>query len=188
MKRRKFITNSAWLGTGLLLAGNLPASVLTDTKKLRGRVLSKGKGIKSVVVSDGYSVVATDSNGKYELEPHPDAITIFISIPAGYEFIHENGVARHYKFIENISSKKDGDFILTPLEKNDTEHSFVIWADPQVKNASDIEKMMKQSVPDVQKWVAAAGSGALLHGITVGDIVWDELQLFRDYNKAVEEI
>ncbi|HKZ66207.1 MAG TPA: calcineurin-like phosphoesterase C-terminal domain-containing protein, partial [Chitinophagaceae bacterium] len=54
-----------------------------------------------------------------------------------------------------------------------------------MKNQKDVEKMMTQSVPDVQKWVTAAGGGALLHGITVGDIVWDELQLFTDYNIAV---
>jgi hypothetical protein len=57
-----------------------------------------------------------------------------------------------------------------------------------VKNQKDVEKMMTHSVPDVQKWAAAAGSGALLHGITVGDIVWDELQLFSDYNTAVEKM
>jgi hypothetical protein len=48
--------------------------------------------------------------------------------------------------------------------------------------------MMTSSVPDVQKLVAAAGASALVHGITVGDIVWDELKLFHDYSKAVEKM
>ena len=47
---------------------------------------------------------------------------------------------------------------------------------------------MQQSVPDVQAWVSAAGPGALIHGITVGDIVWDELELFADYNQAVKKM
>ncbi len=187
MKRRKFITDAAWLGAGLLVAGNLPASAISSSRKIRGRVLVNGKGIRSVVISDGYSVVATDNQGKYELEAHPAASVVFISTPAGYEFLHEKGVARHYKYIDNIRRKKDGDFDLTPLTRNDNEHGFVIWADPQVKNASDVEKMMTQSVPSVQKIVAAAGPGSLLHGITVGDIVWDELQLFSEYSKAVEK-
>jgi hypothetical protein len=36
--------------------------------------------------------------------------------------------------------------------------------------------------------VAAANAGTLIHGITVGDIVWDELKLFSEYDKAVAEM
>lgn len=188
MQRRKFIQHAAWLTGGLIFAKELPASVFTGDKNLKGRVTSGKKGIKGVVVSDGYNVVATDDKGKYEFELHPEAVSIFISTPAGYEFIHENNIARHYKLAKDISFKKDVDFVLKPIGKDDNEHQFFIWADPQVKNANDVEKMMSQSVPDVQKLVAAAGSGAILHGITVGDIVWDELKLFDDYSNAVDKM
>lgn len=178
----------AWLTGGVLVAGQLPASLITgQRKKLKGRVLAKGKGIKGVVVSDGYTVMATDNNGRYEFDPHPAATAIFISTPAGYAFNQEDGIARHYHLLSNINSKKSADFHLTRLDKDDNEHQFIIWADPQVKNAKDVQRMMNESVPDVQKFVAAAGAGALLHGITVGDIVWDELQLYADYNKAVAQ-
>ena len=189
MQRRKFIQHIAWLTGGLVIAGQLPASALTGkAKKLKGRVTAKGKGIAGVVVSDGYNVVATDAKGKYEFELHPEAVTVFISTPAGYEFAHKNNIARHYQLAGKINLKKDLNFELKPLDKDDNEHQFFIWADPQVKNAKDVEKMMNESVPDVQKMVAAAGSGALLHGITVGDIVWDELKLFDDYSKAVDKM
>lgn len=189
MKRRNFIRATIALSGGLVFADKLFANTANPSAKLvKGKITNGKKGIASVVISDGYSVVQSDKNGKYELTPHPDAVSLFISTPSGYEFLNEKGVAAHFKFIDNIKGKRGGDFILTPLSKDDNEHSFVIWADPQVKNKSDVEKMMQQSVPDVQKWVAAAGSEALLHGITVGDIVWDELQLFQDYNKAVEKM
>jgi hypothetical protein len=186
MKRRKFIQQTAWLTGGLILAGSLPATALAGKGKgIKGKVVSKGKGIKGVVVSDGYNVVVTDKKGKFEFEPHAEAVSVFISTPAGYDFIHNNGIARHYRLIKNIAPGQTIEFELSSLNKTDHEHSFVIWADPQVKNAKDVEKMMTESVPDVQKWVKAAGAGALLHGITVGDIVWDELQLFADYDRAV---
>jgi hypothetical protein len=189
MKRRKFIQQIAWLAGGFIVASNLPASAMTgEAKKLKGRVQSRGKGIKGVVVSDGYSVVVTDEKGKYEFEPNPMATTIFISTPSGYEFNTQNGVARHYRLMQEVNVKHSLNFDLVPLDKDDHEHQFIIWADPQVKNAKDVEKMMNHSVPDVQKVVAAAGTGALLHGITVGDIVWDELKLFADYDKAVEKM
>lgn len=189
MQRRKFIQQIAWITGGFMIAGQLPASAFTGkAKKIKGRITADGKGIKGVVVSDGYNVVATDNKGKYEFELHPEAVTVFISTPSGYEFVHEKNVARHYKLTKNINPKKDVNFELKPIGKDDNEHQFFIWADPQVKNAKDVEKMMSQSVPDVQKLVATAGSGALLHGITVGDIVWDELKLFDDYSQAVDKM
>ncbi|HEX5653820.1 MAG TPA: calcineurin-like phosphoesterase family protein [Chitinophagaceae bacterium] len=189
MHRKKFIQHISWLTGGLVIAGQLPASALfSREKKVKGQVLSKGRGLKGVAVSDGYSVVLTDQKGKYEFELHPEAVNLFISTPAGYAFNHEKGITRHYRPVKEINLRKAVNFELTALGKDDSEHQFIIWADPQVKNASDVEKMMTQSVPDVQKWVAAAGAGTLLHGITVGDIVWDELQLFADYNNAVEKM
>ncbi len=188
MKRRSFIQKITWLSGGVIASSWIPVNALDAGKKIKGRVISNNKGIKNVVVSDGYSVIVTDSKGRYEIEPHPAATNIFISTPSGYAFKNENGISRHYHSLKNITTKKNLDFELTRLDKDDTEHQFIIWADPQVKNKSDVEKMMSQSVPDVQKWAAGAGAGTLLHGITVGDIVWDELQLFPEYNKAVEKM
>lgn len=178
-----------WLTAGLLAAPFMPVKAFVGSnKKIKGSVLVKGKGIKGVVVSDGYSVVVTNAAGKYEMELHPDAAAIFVSTPAGYAFAHENGVARHYKMVGDINTRKAVNFELKPLLKDDTDHQFIIWADPQVKNEKDVQKMMRQSVPDVQKLVQAAGAGALLHGITVGDIVWDNHALYASYNKAVAQM
>src|SRR6187549_2733094 len=190
MKRRKFIQNVIAFTGGIMTLVYLPANAnkTIEARKLKGRVLAKGKGVKGVVISDGYNVEMTDDNGKYDFDPHPDARAIFISTPAGYAFKNQNGIARHYRQLKDINLKKSLLFDLVPLDKNDDEHQFIIWADPQVKNASDVEKMMNYSVPDVQKFVAAAGEGTLLHGICVGDIVWDEHKLFAEYDKAVEKM
>lgn len=186
MKRRSFIQKITWITGGVMASSWLPVNSFEAGKKIKGRVVSNNKGVKNVVVSDGYTVILTDTKGKYEFEPHPAATNIFISTPSGYAFKNENGISRHYHSLKHDVKRKKIDFELTRLDKDDIEHQFIIWADPQVKNKKDVEKMRTQSVPDVQKWVA--GAGALLHGITVGDIVWDELQLFPEYNKAVEEM
>lgn len=188
MNRRKFLQSLAWITGGLLLTLKPAKALALYGKALKGQVRSKGRGIKDVVVSDGYSVVQTDRKGRYTLEPHPEALAIFISTPAGYEFTNESGVVRHYQLLQNVKQGQDVNFELQPLVNNDDEHEFIIWADPQVKNAKDVQKMMDESVPCVKKYVAAAGAGALLHGITVGDIVWDELKLFDDYNRAVAQM
>ncbi|RYY68587.1 MAG: metallophosphoesterase [Chitinophagaceae bacterium] len=189
MNRRQFLQQFSLLTGGLILAGQTPLSALAGAdKKIKGRITAKGKGLAGVVVSDGYTVIATDKKGRFELEPHTEAVSLFISTPAGYEFIQEKNIARHYKLINEVNSKKELKFELKPLAINDNEHQFFIWADPQVKNAKDVEKMMTQTVPDVKKMIAAAGAGTLIHGITVGDIVWDELKLFDDYSVAVDKM
>ncbi|HEY0677926.1 MAG TPA: calcineurin-like phosphoesterase family protein [Chitinophagaceae bacterium] len=189
MQRRSFLQNIAWISGGLLIGNFIPVNANgASVQKLKGRVISKGKGLQGVVVSDGYSVVATDKKGRYEMNIHANAVTVFISCPSGYEFTHTNGISRHYRQVDKTSKIDETDFELIPLNRSDDEHQFIIWADPQIKNRSDVGKMMTESVPDVQKIVNAAGAGALMHGITVGDIVWDELKLFADYDKAVAQM
>jgi hypothetical protein len=189
MKRKQFLQNIAWITGGFLLSRCTPAKMLVDNgQALKGHVLSAGKGIRNVVVSDGYTVVLTDKKGRYEFVPHPEAVSLFMSTPSDYAFANENGIARHYRLLQDIDLKKDIDFDLAPLEQDDKEHQFIIWADPQVANAKDVEKMMTQSVPDVKKLVRNAGPNTLIHGITVGDIVWDKQELFKEYDKGVREM
>ncbi len=188
IKRRIFLQRLAILSGGLLLAGNEALAGVSDKKKIiKGRITGSSKALAGVVVSDGFSVVQTDAKGRYEFPYNEKARAVFVSVPAGYEFMNNKSITACYQHIAP-GKMKGYDFKLTALKKDDNEHQFIIWADPQVKNAKDVEKLMTQSVPDVQKFVAAAGAETLLHGITVGDIVWDELQLFEDYSKAVEKM
>lgn len=189
MNRKKFIQQISLLTGGLIIATQTPLSALVDAdKKIKGRIRSKGRGLQGVVVSDGYTVMATDKKGRFEFEVHPDAVTFFISTPAGYAFLQEESISRHYSQLSGINFKKEIKFNLEKLDKDDNEHEFFIWADPQVKNKKDVEKLMTQTLPDMQQMIAKSGDGALLHGITVGDIVWDELKLFEDYSKAVAQM
>jgi hypothetical protein len=187
MLRRSFLKNMLVL-TGGVVTGCSKKPIFgngTETALIKGKVVADGHGLANVVLSDGISVVTTDAKGRYEILTNASARHIFISTPSGYAFPHEKGVSAAYKSLRNAGQF---DFELQPLNKDDNEHQFIIWADPQVRNASDVEKMMTHSVPDVQKLVSAAGSGTLIHGITVGDIAWDDLKFFADYNVAVEKM
>jgi hypothetical protein len=186
MQRRSFIQTLGWISGGLLTTGFSSIDEPSIRKKIKGRVSANGKGLKGVVISDGYSVVLTNAGGRYEFEPNSASMAIFVSTPSGYMFSHRNNLSRHYRLLSEVN--KTADFDLEPLDKDDNEHQFIIWADPQVKNEKDVEKMMQQSVPDVKKLVSTMGSGTLVHGITVGDIVWDEHKHFVDYNKAVDQM
>ena len=188
MQRRSFLQQLLFVTGGIAIAGRSAWARVSKKKDVTGKVVSsKGKPLAGVVVSDGFSVVQTDAAGGYTL-PYADlAKTVFVSVPAGYEFPHDKGITACYQLIEE-HKKKGHDFELNALGRDDKHHSFIVWADPQVKNDKDVEKMMQQSVPDVQQLVKSLQPGTLIHGITVGDIVWDNHDLFTHYNKAVGEM
>ena len=187
MKRKEFLGYIAKSAGFVFVSANFPAAkyLLDGQKEVKGTVTSNGKAVQGVVVSDGYTVVQTDKKGRFEIEPDAAAKAIFISTPAGYAFTNQNGISRHYTLTKDLAADKRINFELQALDKDDNDHQFIIWADPQVKNDKDVQKMMTYSVPDTQKIIAAAGAGALMHGITVGDIVWDNHALFADYDRAV---
>jgi hypothetical protein len=185
MKRREFVQSLALVSGGLLLSAHPTLAEPGKAKATRqGRVTAKGKKLAEVIISDGFNVVKTNKKGRFELPLNEQARFIFISVPAGYAFPHENGIARHYY---SLAEKKGGDFNfeIIPLPTDDTNHKFIIWADPQVKNDSDVEQMMRQSVPDVQALIKTMLPGTLVHGIGVGDLVWDNHELFPKYSEAV---
>lgn len=182
MKRRFFLRNLLFLSGGFLTGAKAFSGVPGKRRLVKGRVHSGSKGLANVVISDGYSVVTTDKKGRYEFTTHESAQFIAVSVPAGFHFLHENGITRCYRPIE--AARSNYDFELQRLDKSDDQHRFVIWADPQVKNKKDVEKMMSESVPDMQHLIRQ-NSDLPLHAITVGDIVWDEHALYKDYDVAV---
>jgi len=186
MNRRSFLQSVGFITGSAFISLN--ANAFSNVKRsatITGRVTDAGKGLKNVVVSDGFSVVLTDATGKYTITTNDKSVNIFMSTPAGYEFKTDYNVAKQY---ETLGSRNQYDFKLTRLKINDDKHNFIIWADPQVKNKKDVQQMMETSVPDVQQLIASMPKDTLVHGIGVGDLVWDNHALFPDYNKAVAQM
>lgn len=186
MNRRSFIQKSSLLTSALFISlKSFPSSLFSVDGLVSGVVTSKGKAVAGVVISDGYNVIQTDKNGKYEIKLHELARFVWISTPSGYEFKSESNIARHY-YKPDTAGKLN--FDLKPLKQKDDKHNFIIWADPQVKNKKDVEQMMETSVPDTIKIIKSMDPKIPVHGITVGDIVWDNHELFVDYNAAVTKM
>jgi hypothetical protein len=185
MKRRSFIQKVLVVSGGIALTFKTNfLYALTKDDAVTGKVTAAGKALANVLVSDGYSVVKTDANGNYKLMPNERSEFVFISVPSGYEFPEEKKIAKFYLPVKNSSFF---DFDLVPLKKDDNKHAFILWADPQVKNDNDVKQMMTTSVPDVKKLLKTM-PGELVHGICVGDLVWDNHDLFPEYNAAINEM
>jgi hypothetical protein len=183
MNRRIFIQQVSLLSGSLFLSmQGLATPFPQRNQQIKGKVTDGRRGIANVVVSDGYTVTVTDKRGNYSMDTHDQATLIWLSTPAGYEFLAENSIARHYY---TLDGRAEYDFELKRLNQKDEQHHFIIWADPQVRNKKDVKQMMETSVPDTIATIAALGKEALVHGICVGDLIWDFQEYFSDYDAAV---
>jgi hypothetical protein len=73
---------------------------------------------------------------------------VYISIPKGYAFPHTKGITSFYKKITPAKGTFKADFELQKLSVDDSKHTFIVWADPQIQNADDAAKLHAESVPD----------------------------------------
>jgi hypothetical protein len=194
-KRRAFLKSLGMTAFGLtLIPGAFAGKLFPSFKKrsllsvtLTGRVLSEGKGISGVSVTDGINVSVTDSKGNYRLESNTGAAFVYISTPRGFEITHDNGIARFYKKIEAKRGAFSADFNLQKLTVDDKKHAFVVWADTQIQNKEDAALLKSESAPDTLELIKSYGKDVPFHGIGCGDLVWDEFELFADYKQAVHQ-
>lgn len=192
LNRRTFLKNFGLAGT-LFSMSPVVANEIADQKKindavltLRGRVHSNGKGLSGVAVTDGYKVTVTDKSGHYQLEAHPATEFVYISLPSGFAFPHEKGIANFYHPVKGQGGTVKKDFSLEKLEVDDRRHQFVVWADTQMISKADCEQLKAESVPDLANLVKSYPQGSLFHGIGCGDLVWDKFEFYPDYKQAIE--
>jgi hypothetical protein len=161
-----------------------------------GKKDKKEKGIPQVAVSNGLTVVVTDASGAYSLDVGNDNI-IFISKPTGYQvpmndrklpafyYIHKpagspgsyeyKGVAPTAKLPKRI------DFPLHAVSEPDN-YTALIFGDPQPNDATELGYFEKAVVAEVENI-----EGVTL-GISLGDIVGDDLDLHLPYLEAMKRI
>lgn len=153
------------------------------------------KGIPNVAVSNGVEVTQTDRDGKYVLPGSDDQI-IFVIKPAGYQFaINEyqqpqfyynhkpngsprlkySGVAPTGPLPESIN------FGLTPTDEAD-EYSLVVFGDPQPYTLEQVHYFNQGIVSEL------VGNKKHSFGISLGDLVGDDLTLFYPYLHATSRI
>ena len=141
---------------------------------------SDGTPAAGVSVSDGYTVVQTDANGKYTIQnPNKDAWYIYYSTPADCE-VNINNYGQPCFFTKYSESVSTYDFTLTKLAGGkETNFSLFCLADPQChgvarypQEVSDAYRFNNESVPAIK--AHAATKTTPCYGVTLGDIVYSE--------------
>jgi hypothetical protein len=194
--RRRFLRTTAGVGLGLAFAEKIiadPFKPLDTAPKrrafytVRGSVTARGKALAGVVVSDGLSVVPTDRDGSFSFPADTKSRFVFLSLPSGYDVpVSSLGTA---SFFKELPRQGAGDVTvrwdLTPSASKDDRHGFLLLADPQTLDADDMAQFNADTIPDVIQTRQDLGSLPLF-GVSCGDIMFDRLELFPEYERAVQ--
>ena len=141
-----------------------------------GIVTCGGKGLKDVVVSDGYAFALTDAEGVYQLESDKRLGYVFVSLPSGYEATCVGSQPKiHYTLKADAKVPERVDFTL--VESGDqSDHVLLAIGDLHLANRgsnsnNDMNQYL-QFVSDINAYIAA-NSGRKVYALTLGDITWD---------------
>lgn len=196
--RRAFLKTSSWAAAAAALPADLSWLTPPDPARLqrrvtpvrvRGRVRSAGRGLARVAVSDGQSVVRTDAEGHFELVATDAEPLVFVSLPRGHMVpLQASGAARTYQVVTpSPAGEASVVFDLTPRLDADDRHAFFVLADPQTENEVETGWFHAQTVPDVAAEVRAL-DGRPAFGVGCGDMMYDHLELFPEYERGVRAI
>ncbi len=170
--------------------------VFEDTNN-NGKKDRKEKGIPNISVSNGSDVVTSDQNGFYSIPVQDDNI-IFVIKPSGYSTkIKENQLPEFYYIHKPQGSPKNFKYkgveptgplpkeINFPLnkQKEDNQFQILVFGDPQPYNQKEVDYFRRGIINEVKNNKKQA-----VFGITLGDLVGDNLNLHPEYIASVQEL
>lgn len=156
--------------------------------RVRGMVRAEGRGLGRVSISDGLQVVDSDADGRFELVTSTDRDFVWVRVPARYEIpLNPSGTARFYERIDPSASEMSVAFDLAPLGVSDERHTLLLLGDIQTQTEEEMGWFHERSVPDLQQTVRELGDTHVF-GISDGDIMYDRLELYPEYERGVQRI
>ncbi len=147
----------------LLAAAALLLAIYADAATVSGTVCDdSGRPLVGIAVSDGYTIVLTDTAGRYSLSTDKRLGLVYVSTPSGYEPATYH--ANRPKFWQLITMPADEDeqasFVLRHVD--DARYSFVALADNQISNRhGEVNCFKSTTVPDVNATLAQLRSEGL---------------------------
>ena len=185
---------------GILIAGSLPAQQLASGTVYadangNGRRDAGETGIPDVSVTNGVDVVRTQADGNYQLPIGDDNIIAVIK-PSGYAApLDEFNLPRFYRIHKPSGSPQSDfpgvaptgtlpaaiDFGLLPTEEEE-RFTALIFGDPQPYTEEEVDYFARGVVAEVE------GIENIPFGLSLGDLVGNDLDLFAPYRAAVQRV
>ena len=181
----------ACLSAAPSLADALGGKVFEDLNR-NGRADPAEPGVAGVRVSNGREVTLTDQNGAYRLRVDGDSI-IFITKPSGYmtpvngyqlprfHYLHRpNGspAGLRYPGIEPTGPLPERIDFALHRQAEPANFEAILFADPQPQTEAELDYIRDGVVSELIGTKAA-------FGMTMGDILFDDLSMFPRYNSII---
>lgn len=176
-------------------AQHFAKGVVYEDSNKNGKRDKREKVLSNVAVSNGRDVVQTNARGEYSLPVGDDNI-IFVVKPSGYSTpVDENNLPKYY-YIHNPNGAPDLKYkgvtptgplpksVDFPLYRVDDKEEFkiMVFGDPQVYNLTQVEYLKKGVVHELK------GAQGYEFGISLGDLVGNNPDLFKPYIDVMKEI
>lgn len=155
-------------------------------------------GLSGIKVSNGEDIVKTDDQGRYEIQVTDDTI-VFVIKPRGYMtkvgkdklprfyYVHKPaGSPENFRFAGVAPTGPLPPSINFPLTKREEPDKFraLIFGDTQPRDIAEVEYMAHDVIAQVIDNNAHDAS----FGVTLGDIVFDDLDVMEPHNQAIAMI
>jgi hypothetical protein len=189
------LSRLSFLLIGLICSDQLTAEwaegFVFDDSNRNERLDPSERGLAGVRVSNGRSIVPTDAEGRWRLEVFSDDI-LFVIKPSGWMTpITKDQLPRFY-YLHKPQGSPDSKFpgvaptgplpsqINFPLFRQSEPDQFkvVFFGDPQPRDQKEIDYIAHDVVEEL------IGTDARF-GVTLGDILFDDLSLFESFNATV---
>ncbi|MEM6910347.1 MAG: calcineurin-like phosphoesterase family protein [Verrucomicrobiota bacterium] len=153
-------------------------------------------GLPGVLVSDGEEVVVTDEGGRWEL-PLGEDVIYFVIQPSGWQVpLNERNLPQFFHIHKPAGSPEGMRFegvpptgplpesIHFPLTRSEAgeEFSFFAFGDPQPYSEEQVEFFRRDIVEEAKLVEGPVG------GVTLGDIVGDDLDLYEPMTAAIAQM
>ncbi len=169
--------------------------VVFDDKNANGTRDRDEPGIKDIRVSNGSDIVKTDADGHYELSVDDDAIIFVIKprdwatplsrnhLPQFYYIHKPKGSPEDFRFAGVAPTGPLPNSVDFPLLRRVEPDKFkaIMFGDPQPSNVAQVEYMSHDVIEQI---ISEQAHGAAF-GVTLGDIVFDDLSVMEPHNQSV---
>lgn len=192
----KFILPSLFISAMALSQTSVSGYVFEDLNKNLKKE-NREKGIEGVAISNGAQVVLTDKSGKYSL-PVTEGQTIFVIKPSGYmTALNANNLPQYYYQYKPKGSPADFKYkgseptgtlpkeVNFALNRQNESKNFdiLVFGDPQPYTEKQLDYFKRAIVNEVK-----ATKKNAVFGISLGDLVGDNLSLQKPYADIMKEI
>jgi len=155
-------------------------------RDISGVVDSDGKGLKNVVVTDGFNFTQTNENGVFKLNVSTESEFVYIFIPSGYRAVAKEGISQFFKRIDQQS-----DNLHFELNKIPDCNKYVLIAvgDPQTKTLEQYNIFEQTVISDLKSTIDGyIKKNVIPVTVYLGDVVWDNMKLFDNHKQGISKL